>query len=1057
MWLSTRVPWGTDLPPATSPPGFNAGRDAWVTGRPRVSDLFVSPLSGTPQVAVVVPVIRNGRPTWLLVASIETAIIQAGLDKWAGRPEGWSVSLRDGRGQNVARTAPPGFDAERDVHPDGRYVMETALSGHQVVVEIPRAKEQAPLLWAAISMMTAVLCASLLGLAAGLWARRRLARDVASLAHPAEPVDALAIVEIAQVRKLLDEAARRSDAAVALLRDSEKRFRRMFQDAPNPQILMDRDGRLVDANEAFTRTFGYAPAEVATFEAWVAQVYPDEPYRSQALGRMTALRAMPADGSVHEERETVLRHKDGSPRRVTIKIAAIGEHFLVTWNDVTAQRAAESALRDNQAAALQAQQQARETAEALMHEAVQARGRAEAANGALRVLSLAVEQSAEAIVITTVDGQVQYVNEAFERRTGYTRQEVIDDPQINRIVAGELLSLGIRDTLAKGLTWKGELPSRRKDGTRYEEFAIISPLRQGDGRITHYVAVKEDVTEKKRIAAELDRHRHHLEDLVARRTAELENARAAAEAANRAKSEFLANMSHEIRTPLNAITGLTQLLQREVKDTRALDRLSKIGDAADHLLQVISDILDLSKIESGQFELEAIEFELADVLSGAVAMMNERALSKGLLLQLEPARAPARLRGDPTRVSQALCNLLSNAVKFTEQGRVTLGVDVVESSDARVCLKFRVRDTGIGIAPEQMRRLFAAFVQADPSTTRRFGGTGLGLAITRRLATMMGGDIGASSEPGTGSEFWFTAWFDPPAAAETGHAVARVVRAVDAEADLRRQHAGATVLLVEDNAVNQEVAVQLLQAAGLIVDIASDGAQALRRAAQREHDLILMDVQMPGMDGLEATARIRAMPDRMHTPIVAMTANAFGQDRAACLAAGMNDYLSKPVNADRLYATLLRWLPARAPAPPAVAVSAPEGTAAAVMPGLDPPDGLDVAAGMRFMGGRADLYRRALGRFAQRYGQGWGELAAPSASNDRKAAVMVMHSVRGAASTIGALRLAERAGACEAALAGDASVASVAEITAAVCDDLRTLATALDTWLAGRDSPAQIG
>jgi PAS domain S-box-containing protein len=663
------------------------------------------------------------------------------------------------------------------------------------------------------------------------------------------------------------------------------------------------------------------------------------------------------------------------------------------------------------------------------------------------VLSLAVEQSAESIVITAVDGQVQYVNAAFERRTGYTRLEIIDDPVINRTVAAELLSVGVRDTLAKGLIWKGELPSRRKDGMRYDEFAIISPLRQDDGRVTHYVAVKEDVTEKKRIAAELDRHRHHLEDLVARRTAELESARAAAEGANRAKSEFLANMSHEIRTPLNAITGLTQLLQREVTDVRALDRLSKIGDAAEHLLQVISDILDLSKIESGQFELECIDFDLSLVLAGAVAMMNERAQAKGLSLVVEPMRAPARLRGDPTRLSQALCNLLSNAVKFTERGRVTLGVDVVASSDARVCLKYRVRDTGIGIAPEQMNRLFAGFVQPDPSTTRRFGGTGLGLAITRRLAAMMGGDIGALSEPGTGSEFWFTAWLDPAASEAPAGPAADGRDGDDAEQLLRRQHAGATVLLVEDNAVNQEVAAQLLQAAGLIVDIASDGAQALRRAAQREHDLILMDVQMPGMDGLEATARIRAMPDRMHTPIIAMTANAFGQDRAACLAAGMNDYLSKPVNAARLYSTLLRWLPARTTAAAETAVAVPPPA----MPQALPPEGLDVAAGLRFMGGRTDLYRRALTRFAQRYGSAWAELDALAAANDRKGAAMVMHSVRGAASTIGAATLAGHAAVCEDALRLADTTTPVAELTAAVRVELRDLADRLAVWLSGRD------
>ncbi|KAA3654441.1 MAG: PAS domain S-box protein, partial [Proteobacteria bacterium] len=626
----------------------------------------------------------------------------------------------------------------------------------------------------------------------------------------------------------------------------------------------------------------------------------------------------------------------------------------------------------------------------------------------LRKLSLAVEQSPGSIVITNVDAEIEYVNEAFVRISGYAREEVLGRNarflRSGKTPADTYANLWA--TLGEGRSWKGEFINQRKDGSEFTEFAIISPIRQPDGHISHYVAVKEDVTEKKRAGEELDRYRKHLEDMVAQRTADLEHARAAAEAANLAKSTFLANMSHEIRTPMNAIVGLTHLLRRENATPQQTERLAKIDSAAQHLLSIISDILDLSKIEAAKLQLEHRDFALGAVLDHTRSMISDAAQAKGLAVIVDCDAVPVWLCGDSTRLRQALLNYASNAVKFTTQGSITLRATLLASVGPRLQVRFEVEDTGIGIDATTRAQLFQAFEQADASTTRKFGGTGLGLVITRRLAELMGGEAGVDSEPGRGSRFWFSAWL------ERGHGV--MVPAAppdeDAESALRQQHFGARILLVEDNPINREVAFELLHAVGLAVDTAENGQAAVDMAGHNDYDLILMDVQMPVMDGLAATRAIRKLPRWSDRPVLAMSANVFTDDRSACLAAGMDDFVAKPVDPPTFYTTLLKWLPARTGQATPGATPAPEpATATSALDKLHNQPGIDVARGLALLRGNQDTYLKLLHLFVREHQDDMSRLAQCMANDDRATACAIAHTLKGVAGNVGATAIATAA------------------------------------------------
>ena len=627
------------------------------------------------------------------------------------------------------------------------------------------------------------------------------------------------------------------------------------------------------------------------------------------------------------------------------------------------------------------------------------------AQRALEASNTRFEQMADIsqVVVWEMDakGICSYVNSAVERLLGFAPERIIGKahfamrhPLEGRAEFSQEVSRRVdaREPIRDFVN-----AAQREDGRVCWLSTNATPVFDESGRFAGYRGADVDVTAHREAESLMRAYSARLEREVADRTAELSRAKQVAEEASRAKSSFLANMSHEIRTPMNAIIGLTELCLKTDLDERQSDYLGKVRDSAAALLGILNDVLDSARIEAGKLRLEPHTFALRELLESVRVVLALEAERKGLELRFDCAAAvPEQVVGDSLRLRQILINLVSNAVKFTERGAVTVAVACEDETQPDECLlRFEVSDSGIGIAADQLAQLFQPFEQGDGSTTRKHGGTGLGLTICNRLVEMMGGRLEARSTPGTGSVFSFALRFAPGSADEPDSPASGL------PADL----AGRRLLVVEDNALNQQVACELLEAAGAVVVVADSGEQALALLDERI-DAVLMDVQMPGMDGYQTTRAMRQGRDGDQLPIIAMTAHAMREDHRRCLAAGMNDVVTKPIEPERLYAVLGHHL-GRQPSVDGGAQALAEEAGAV----------LDLPAGLRFCRGSSVFYLRILRRFAEDVPRQRASLASLMAEADHGAAARVAHTLKGLAGTIGARRLNAVARELEQALA----------------------------------------
>ncbi|WP_130471864.1 MHYT domain-containing protein [Candidatus Magnetaquicoccus inordinatus] len=656
-----------------------------------------------------------------------------------------------------------------------------------------------------------------------------------------------------------------------------------------------------------------------------------------------------------------------------------------------------------------------------------------AAADALRELELQKLALDEHAIVSTTDvrGNITYVNDKFAAISGYSREELIgcNHRLVKSDEHSEEFYRQLWGNLLNGQVWHGEIKNQARDGSYYWVRATIVPFLNNKGKPFKFVSIRTDISAMKAMEQRLLQ------------------AKEEAEAATQAKSDFLANMSHEIRTPMNAIIGLSYLCLQTALTTRQHNYIRKVHSAATSLLRIINDILDFSKIEAGRLDMEHIPFTLAEVLENVVSMTALKAQEKQLPLLIELDEAiPTDLLGDPLRLGQILLNLTNNAIKFTEHGEVAIRVALLARDAELVRLQFMVEDSGIGMSAEQVAQLFQPFTQADSSITRKFGGTGLGLTIARRLVEMMEGSIQVESTLAVGSRFVFDVKLAVPQADDLPRRAASLTEGGVAGAMARLS--GAVILVAEDNEINQQVAQELLEQANMRVVTARNGREALQYVLKEAVDGVLMDVQMPVMDGLTATRQIRQEPRLRALPILAMTANALSSDREQCLAAGMQDHLAKPLDPGTLYLTLARWIRPATPQPLPLSEQTEKQEVAEETESILPViDGLDSQAGLQRMNGNRAAYLSLLAKF--RANQAGAAVAIREAlqRGQRQEADRMLHTLKGVAASVGAMLLQEKAVCLEEVLRNEGSEEVVQTLLQELTGALQQLCTVLDRHL----------
>ncbi len=774
---------------------------------------------------------------------------------------------------------------------------------------------------------------------------------------------------------------------------SERRYRRYVERNAAGFVRTSLDGRMLECNDAAAGFLGHESVEELKRHR-IQDLYYDSEERRRVL-------ALLREHKVLSHHELSLRRKDGSRMWALVNLTLITEEDSAPFIEGSIVDITDRKRIENE----------------------------------LRATASVVEMSPNFVAYRLPNADAIYVNPAGRRLVG--APEPSPREQGFRCLFEDFLLEEDRaffrttalPTVERDGAWAGELRFRHWETG--EPIPMWQSLFYIAGRDSHRPLALST------IARDLRAQKQH--------ECELRIAKEAAEAGNRAKSRFLANMSHEIRTPLNGVLGMTRVLLTTELSVEQRRYAEIVISSSENLLSIVNQILDLSKIEAGKVVLEEATFEVAEIFEGAMQVLEPEARRKGLAFTCEVApNVPSVLRGDPLRLRQVLTNLTGNAIKFTQRGHVRVRVTAGVVEHGRVTLRVSVEDTGIGIPPERTQALFSPFVQADESTTRKFGGTGLGLAISKQLVELMGGEIAFESRPGQGSRFEFTARLDINSREEASSPAAAPPPEIES-----RQSKAATgrILVAEDNAVNRDVMLAFLTHLGYHAEAAADGTEALKALQTTAYDLVLMDCQMPNLDGYEATRAIRDPATKAlnpRVPVVAVTAGAMPEDRKKCLEAGMNDYLSKPVDAKALSRTIGRWLPKAAERPSSpVETHATQETPASAAP--ETTRVFDSGALVRRMMGNRALASRTVRLFLESVPRQISSLREHSLGEDVEKARREAHTIKGAASTIAALSLETLAREAEKA-AAERRWQSVERILPGMEQQLECLRAAIEQW-----------